>query len=299
VNTTRWIDPAQLEALGQTRIRARAVLEGVITGLHRNPHRGSSVEFAEYREYRPGDDLRHVDWRVWGRMDRYQVKLFEDETNTRFYLLLDASGSMDYAAQGLATKFTWAATLVATLAWLALRQGDAAGLLLFQQEPGIWLPPSSRRGQLDDLCTLLDQARPRGRTSIAGALSRLTDRVKGRSVVVLVSDLLDDAEDRLTMARVLRRRGMEVVLFHVMDPDEVSLPFEGIHRFEGLEDDGWLEADPDDLREAYQAAFQAHADGIRDQCRAGDLEYFAARTDAPVEAPLLAFARSRLRGGAR
>lgn len=276
-------------------VRARAVVEGVIAGLHRNPHRGSSVEFAEYKEYAPGDDIRHVDWRAYGRVDRYYVKQFEDETNLRAYLALDASGSMAFSFEDAPTKLLYGSTLVAALAHLLLRQGDAPGLLTFDDRPGNWLPPSTRRKQIDDLCTVLDRAPGAGRTSIEAALSRVAERVWARSLVVLVSDLLDTSAEMLKLARVLRQRGMEVVIFHVLDRAEWTLPFEGLTLFEGLEGEGELLVDPDDVRDAYQGLMREHIERIESECRRGDLEYFRTYTDEPVERVLLDFVASRRR----
>ncbi|MFT6396761.1 MAG: hypothetical protein ACJAYU_001504 [Bradymonadia bacterium] len=263
--------------------------------MHRNPHRGSSVEFAEYKEYAPGDDIRHIDWRAYGRIDRYYVKQFEDETNVRAYMLLDSSGSMSFSFEAAPTKLLYASTLLASLAHVLLKQGDAPGLLTFDDRPRNWLPPSSSRKQLSDICTVLDTAPGTGRTSIERALSRVAERVFARSLVVLTSDFLETGEDVLTLAQVLRRRGMEVVLFHVLDRAEWTLPFEGLTFFEGLEEDGELLVDPDDVRDAYQELFREHASQIEATAHRGDLEYFRTYTDEPVERVLLDFIRSRRR----
>ncbi len=293
--TRKFLDPRKLEALGSTQLRARSVVEGILAGMHRNPHRGSSVEFAEYKEYAPGDDIRHIDWRAYGRIDRYYVKQFEDETNVRAYMLLDSSGSMSFSFEGAPTKLLYASTLLASLAHVLLRQGDAPGLLTFDDRPRNWLPPSSSRKQLNDICTVLDTAPGAGRTSIERALSRVAERVFARSVVVLASDFLETGDDILTLAQVLRRRGMEVVLFHVMDRAEWTLPFEGLTLFEGMEDDGELLVDPDDVRDAYQDLLRQHTEAIEATARRGDLEYFRTYTDEPIERVLLDFIRSRRR----
>ena len=276
-------DPRQLEAIGALRLRARAVVEGALAGLHRSPHKGASVEFAEYKEYAPGDDVRHIDWRAYGRKDRYYVKQFEDETNLRGYLLVDASGSMDFAFEDGPTKWAYASELAASLAWLLLRQGDAPGLLVFDERPGFWLPPSAKRTQLEDVCAVLAARAAAGRTSVEAAVARIAESVHARSLVVLVSDFLDEDEELLTLGRILRRRGMEVVLFHVIDRAELTLPFEGLTRFEGLEDEGRLLVEPDDIRAAYQVAFEAHAARLVERSRSGDLEYYRVVTDTPLE----------------
>lgn len=301
MSTADYIDPRSLEALGSTQMRARSVLEGIINGLHRNPHRGSSVEFAEYKEYAPGDDLRHIDWRAYARADRYYVKQFEDETNVRGFLMLDTSGSMDFAWDEAPRKSTWASTLLAALAWMLLRQGDAPGIATFSDDVRTWLPPSGKRTQLDDICHVLDEASPEGGTSIHTAFGRVAERVHSRSLVAIVSDMLDTSEDVLTMARILRGRGMEVVVFHVLDRAEWTFPFERLTLFEGLEAEGELLVDPDAIREAYQRELRAHVDAVETECLRSDIEYFRAFTDEAVEAVVLRFLQGRERraGGRR
>lgn len=291
--------PSELEAIGALKLQARAVVEGVLAGLHRSPHKGASVEFAEYKEYAPGDDVRHIDWRAYGRKDRYYVKQFEDETNVRLYLLLDASGSMDFGFESAPTKWAWSCQLVSAIAWLALRQGDAPGLLLFDEAPGLFVPPSSRRAQLDDIATVLAQRTPQGATRADAALSRIAERVHARSIVLVCSDFLNDAEQWLTLARVLRKRAMEVVLVHVNDRAELELPYEGLTFFEGLEGDGDVLADPDDIRDAYREAIVAHADEIQSACRAGDLEYYHATTEESVSSVILRWLIDRRTGAGR
>jgi len=295
----RWIDPRQLERLAGARLRARGVVEGVLAGLHRSPHKGASVEFAEYKEYAPGDDLRHIDWRAYGRIDRYYVKQFEDETNLRAWFVLDTSGSMDFAFEDAPRKVTWASTFVAALSWVLLSQGDAPGLLVFDERPGYALPPSSKKTQLDDICAVLDATRAEGRTDIESALARIAERVYARSLVVLVSDLLEAGDEVLTLARVLRRRGLEVVVVNVLDRAERDLPYEGLTLFEGLEGEGELLADPDDLRSAYRDLMDAHIARVRDVCRAGDIEMLEATTSDPVEGVILDLLRARARGRRR
>lgn len=295
MSRSAFIDPRQLEALSGTKLRALAVVEGVIAGMHRNPHRGSSVEFAEYKEYAPGDDLRHIDWRAYARVDRYYVKQFEDETNLHAYLLVDASGSMDFAYDGVPTKYRYAATLSAVFAWLLLQQGDAPSLLLFGDAPGTFLTPSTRRSQLDDICSLLDAREPRGGTALERALARVAETVRARSLVVIVSDLIDAKEEALTHARVLRRRGMEVVIFHVLDRAEWTLPWEQMCLFEGLEGEGEQLAEPDEIREAYQAELQRRLDEIEEVCVQGDVAYHRVFTDTPVEEAILALIQQRQR----
>ncbi len=281
------LDPAALMQLGGIKLRARRVVEGVLAGLHRSPHKGASVEFAEYKEYAPGDDIRHIDWKAYAKSDKVYVKLFEEETNLRAYMLLDTSGSMGFGSHGI-TKLEYGKTLAASLAHLLLRQGDAAGLMLFDSAPGQYAPPASRATQLDDVLSLLDAVTPGARaTNVAGALSSVAERVRRRSLVVLISDMLDTNEATGRMLGVLHARKMDVALLHLIDPDELTLPYEGLTLFEGMENDGHLLVEPDDIRESYVAALEEHLFGIKRTCQQSHIDYYRVVTTTPFEEVLL------------
>ena len=297
--TSAYIDPRELASIANTQLRARAVVEGVLAGMHRNPNRGASVEFAEYKEYAPGDELRHIDWRAYARVDRYYVKQFEDETNLRAWMLVDRSSSMAFAFDKAPSKYLYGCTLAASLAWLLLRQGDAPGVQLFSDALGAQLPPSSRRAQLDDLCALLDASPPAGQTRLDLALSRLAERLRQRSLVVVVSDFIRVDDALWTTARILRRKGTEVVFFHVMDRAEWTLPWENLTLFAGMEGEGDAIAEPDELRSAYQAEVRAHLDSLESTASRSDVEYFRTFTDEPVERVLRDFLQQRQRRGGR
>lgn len=288
-----YLDPALLMKLGGLLIRARSVVEGAIAGMHRSPHRGSSVEFAEYKEYTPGDEIKHIDWKAFGRFDKYYVKQFEDETNLGCYLLLDGSGSMDFGSEGV-TKLEYARTLAASFAYFLLRQGDAVGALVFDDAPGVFLPPSSKNRHLDDVLQVLDSIPGTGRTDIARALSSMAERVRRRGIMMIFSDMLDDAPRVMSIAKVMRKRRQEVVVFHLLDPAEIELPYEGLTIFEGLEGEGELLVDPDDVRDQYTIEMRTHMDGIQRQCLDGDIEYFRVLTTTPLESVLLDFISGRL-----
>lgn len=285
MSRSSFLDPQALAALSNSKLRAQSVVDGLLTGMHRNPLRGSSVEFSEYKEYVPGDELKYIDWRAYARVDRYYVKQFEDETQLRAYFLLDQSGSMDFAfGEHTLTKYQYGATLCASLSWLLLRQGDAPGLMLFDDQLRTFLRPRARSSQLDDLCTLLDDAAVTGGTDMQEALSRAAERISGRGLIVLISDFIDVGDDALTLARILRRRGMEVVCFHLMDRAEWTLPWEQMCRFEGMEHNGEELVEPDEIRGAYQREVQRHIDAISSQCAQGNIAYFHVFTDeSPVE----------------
>ncbi|MEO1272501.1 MAG: DUF58 domain-containing protein [Myxococcota bacterium] len=290
----RFLDPAVLMSMGGLLVRARSVVEGAIAGMHRSPHKGSSVEFAEYKEYAPGDEIKHIDWKAFGKSDRYYVKQFEDETNLRAYLVLDGSGSMDFASEGCITKLEYAQTLAASFAYLMLRQGDAVGAMVFDDQPGLMLPPSSKSTHMTDVLHILESLPGAGRTDIAVALQALAERLRRRGMLVLISDMLDDAERVMTIAQVMRKRRQEVVMFHLIDPAELDLPYEGLTIFEGLEGEEELLVDPDDIRDRYREEMRAHLDQIERDCREGDIEYFRVVTTRPLEQVLLDFIVGRL-----
>lgn len=289
----KYLDPAMLMQLGGLLIRARSVVEGAIAGMHRSPHRGSSVEFAEYKEYTPGDEIKHIDWKAFGRFDKYYVKQFEDETNLGCYLMLDGSGSMDFGSEEV-TKLDYARTLAASFGYFLLRQGDAVGALVFDDQPGVFLPPSSKNRHLDDVLAVLDSIPGTGRTDIARALSSMAERVRRRGIMMIFSDMLDDAERVMNIAKVMRKRKQEVVVFHILDPAELELPYEGLTIFEGLEGEGELLVDPDDVRDQYAKEMAAHVAAIERQCLDGDIEYFRVLTTTPLERILLDFIAGRL-----
>lgn len=292
-NARAFLDPATVVRLGGLKLRARYVVEGVLAGLHRSPHRGSSVEFAEYKEYAPGDDIKHIDWRAYARNDRYYVKQFEDETNLRAYILLDTSGSMLFGS-GEVTKLVYGQTLAASLAHLLLRQTDAPGLMLFDARAGMFLPPSSRTRHLDDLISVLERPIPAGQgTSIEEALNTIAERVRRRSMIVLISDMLDASQQTQHLLRVLRSRRMDVALFHLVDPHEMTLPYEGLTEFEGMEGDGRLLVDPDDIRSTYQAMFAEHLEQVERLSRESQVDYHRVVTDVPFDKPLLGLLNTR------
>ena len=294
------LDPTELAKLASLSVRARVVVEGAFAGLHHNRNTGSSIEFAEHKEYAPGDDVRHLDWKAAARIDRLYIKRFEDETEMRTYLLLDVSASMGYQRTSI-SKLEYGSMLCGALAYLLGQQGDPAGLLLFEEKTRQYLPPRTRPGHIRDLLGLLESAYPAGRTAPEGALAQIGELAERRSLIVLLSDLLDApplVSDRL---RQLRARGHDVVLFHLLDPDEIDLPLEDLTYFEGLEpgDDRKLLGDPRELRQAFQRASEAFRAGWREACLDARVEYQLAVTDTPPSVILRQFLLARQRGRPR
>ncbi len=223
----RFLDPGVIARLGTMELKARTVVEGFLSGLHRSPYKGFSVEFAEYRQYLPGDDLSTLDWKVYARTDRHYVKKFEEETNLECHLLLDQSASMAYRGAAPMSKLEYGSVLAASLAYLMNRQRDATGLISFDEQIRVRLPAAARSGHLHALLVALERIQPGKRSNVGRPLHQLAEALQKRSLVVLISDLLDDPEPVIKGLRHLKFRGTEVVVFQVLDPNELTFPFKG------------------------------------------------------------------------
>jgi uncharacterized protein (DUF58 family) len=290
------LDPLDLARLASLSVRAKVIVEGAFAGLHHNPHAGSSIEFAEHKEYAPGDDIRHIDWKAVGRVGRYYIKRFEDETEMRTFLLVDASASMGYRRRGI-SKLEYASYLAAAVGYLLGQQGDPAGLILFDEKTRSYLPPRARGGHVRDLLLALEGAYPAGRTQPGLALGYVGELADRRSLILLMSDLLDAPADLEGRLRQLRSRGHDVVLFHLLDPDEVELPFDDLTHFEGIEpeDARKLLADPRDLAAAFRRESLALRERWRLVCLEARVEYLFATTDVPPSEVLRSFLFGRQR----
>lgn len=289
---SRFLDPAVLARLGALDLKARTIVEGFLSGLHRSPFKGFSVEFAEYRQYIPGDDLSSIDWKVYARSDRYYVKKFEEETNLDGHILLDVSASMGYAS-GTVTKFEYASMLAASLAFLMQRQRDAVGLLAFDERLVTMLPPSARPGHLRTLLATLGRLPLGTRTDVSKPLHQLADGVKKRGLIVLISDLLDEPAKVIEGLRHFRFRGNDVVVFHVMDPAELTFPFETATRFRDLEGGEELMAIPSVVRQQYLDALHAATALYRTDLGAAGIDYKLFDTSSPLEFALMAYLSTR------
>lgn len=281
------LDPETAKRVANLTLQARKAVDGLLSGVHRSPHRGASVVFVEHREYRPGDDLRLLDWRAYARSDRHQIKRFEQETHLRATLVIDRSGSMAYGGEGRRTKAEHAGTLLGALAFILVRQGDAAGLSVIDRAVQKRLPPRTRPAHLEEV--LIELARPPERgtpTGLHDALTEVAERARRRGLVAIASDLLDFDDAALAPLSHLVGRGHDVVVFQVLDPDELELPFEDPARFEGLEGEPSLDADPETLREAYRAEVDRFVDACRRKCTAVGARWVLARTDEPPERTL-------------
>ena len=290
------LDPTDIARLGSMSVRARVIVEGAFAGMHQNPHAGSSIEFSEHKEYAPGDDIRRIDWKAVGRVDRYYIKRFEDETEMRTFLLIDSSASMGYGRKGV-TKLEYASYVAAALAYLLAQQGDPAGLLLFDEKTRQYLPPRTRGGHIRDLLVALEAAYAAGRTEPGRALAEVGEIADRRSLIVVFSDLLDAPADLSDRLRQVRSRGNDVVLFHILDPDEVELPYDEVTDFEGIEpeDARRLLVDPRDLAASFARESAALRERWRQACLEARVEYRFATTAEPPAEVLRAFLFARQR----
>ena len=293
------LDPAVLAKLGNLRLRVRAIAEGVLTGLHRSPHHGQSVEFAEHKEYSPGDDIRRIDWKAYGKFDKYYVKRFEQETNLRAYLVIDASGSMGYRGrqEGL-TKLEVASALAASLAYLLFRQQDAAGLVLVGDRVKGAIPPRASASHLGPLVESLETARAEGPTRLASAVDWIVERAPRRSSVLLFTDLMDPDEQVLRKVAQLGLRRHDVTVFHVLDPAELEFPFEDPTLFLSMEDGREVEAHPRDVRKGYLELMHRWLADVKRTAAEADVDYQLCRTDRPLDEVLLPFLARRERTAA-
>jgi uncharacterized protein (DUF58 family) len=271
-------DPEVLARIAGLSLRARHVVEGTISGLHRSPFHGFNVEFAEYREYSPGDDLRRLDWRVLGRTDRFYVKQYEEESNLRAMLVLDCSASMRYGTRAL-SKFHYAATAAAALATLLVEQQDPVGLALFDETTRELVPPAATQAQLARIVGLLEQAQPNRRTELGVVLQTLAEQTRKRGLTVVFSDLLTDLDALFDGIQRLQYRGHEIIVFHVLDPDEIDLPFNDLVMFRDIEGSEELLAEPWAFRKTYQAAMRSFLDEVSSGCGKRGIDYLFLRTD--------------------
>jgi uncharacterized protein (DUF58 family) len=293
-NAHPLLDSRMLARLQGVPLRARSTVEGYVSGVHRSPFHGFSIEFAEHREYAPGDDLRYLDWKVFGRTDKYYLKQFEDETNLVCHLLLDTSESMLYRSDAApCSKLEYAQRAAATLAYLVLHQQDSVGLVAFDSEIRSLVRASSNPSHLKQLLHVMESASAQRKTSIGPLFHDLAERLKKRGIVIVLSDLFDDVEVTLTGLKHLRHRRHEVIVMHVLDPAEMDFPFERITFFRGLEQLPDVLAEPRALRRAYLAEFGRYLRRLQAGCRAQAIDYVPLRTDQPLEVVLSRYLASR------
>ncbi len=290
------IDPQTLMAIKNLELRARTVVEGFWSGIHRSPYHGFSVEFTEYRSYSPGDDLRYLDWKLLARSDRLYIKKFEDETNLRCHLLSDNSRSMLFGSRGY-TKAEYANTLAATLAYFLYQQGDGVGLMKFDQEIREYLPARHRHGHLRHVMQALEREPEGGSTDLGSPLRKIAELMRRRGLVILLTDLLAPIDDLEHDLALLTSVGHEVILFQLLDPAELTFDFDQSTQFVDLESGKDVFIDPHQARDDYKRRFNAHTEAAELVCRKLGISYRRFTTDQPLELAVYDFLKARLRNG--
>ena len=288
-----YFEPERVGKLRNLSFLARQAVEGFISGLHRSPHKGFSVEFSEHREYTPGDDIRHLDWVAWGRSDRYYIKQYEQETNLRAYILLDTSASMNYRLGGSQTKFAYGCFLAACLSYLMCRQQDVVGVIAFDEDVRFHLPPGSTPSHLDRIFKHLEKTTPGRGTAIGPTFHKLASSIAKRGLVVIISDLYDEPSEILKALQHFVYKKHQVILFHVMDPAELEFPFKKILSFVDMETRDRLQVDPRYVREGYLKEINDFVARYRRECGERNIEYVLTRTDESYDRFLLNYLARR------
>ena len=292
-DSKRFLHPEAIRRIGRLEIRARHVVEGFMSGMHRSPYFGRSIEFLQHRQYVAGDDLRHVDWKVWAKADRLYIKQFEEDASMRCTLVVDVSKSMQYG-RGPLNKYEYAATAAVSLAYLLLRQHDAVGCIAFDEKIRARTPLRSTQVHFASIVQTLDANRPQEKTDPGSVLRTIAEENYRRGLIVVVSDLLGDVASTLRGLRLLRQRGHDILVLHIMDDDELDFPFDGPTRFEGLELPAHLNCNPRALREGYLEAVDKFVSSLRHGCARDAVDYELIRTSQPMDAALAAFLSRRL-----
>jgi uncharacterized protein (DUF58 family) len=295
-----YLPPDDVNKVAHLQVLARLVVEGTCTGLHRSPHKGFSVEFKEHRQYVPGDDLRHLDWRIFGKTDRFYVREYEQETNVRCTLLLDASGSMKYTGRrsGGVSKHLYASRLAATFAYLMLQQGDSVGMAIFDTEMRTYLPCRSRPAHLNWILSALAESKPGGETALAGVFHQLANKLHRRGLLIIFSDAFDDVSRLMSALAHFRHARHELILFQIWDPDELDFPFQKWTRFDCLEREGRRHlVDPAQVRAAYMANLEEFRTQLRDGCGRNRIDLVTVTTDQPYGEALARYLALRRKTG--
>ncbi len=289
----RFLHPETIARITRLDMQARSVVEGFISGMHRSPFFGHSIEFVQHREYVVGDDLRHLDWKVWSKTDRFYIKQFEEETNLRCTMVLDVSESMHYG-RGAMNKYNYACTVGACLSYLLLRQQDSAGLITFDSDVRQIVPSRSQQNHIEAIVKAMDVSRPRQKTDIEKILRRVAETASSRGMIVIISDLLADREPLFRGLEMLRHRRHDILVLHILDEDELNFPFAGTTRFEGMEELPQLTCDPRALRDGYIEALEEYLTEVRRGCIRQGIDYALIRTGDYLDAVLSKFLHHRM-----
>jgi uncharacterized protein (DUF58 family) len=294
-DSLKYLQPAVVAQLANMELRARFVVEGFITGLHKSPYHGFSVEFTEHRPYMPGDEIKHIDWKAYGKTDRFYIKQFEEETNLKSYLILDASRSMEFASKGNLKKFEYASYVAAALSFLMIEQRDAVGLTVFDEGIRVSIPPRATRSYLREILKELESARPANKTGTSTSLHRIAEQIKRRGLVIVLSDLFDSPGSVMTALKHFRHKGHEVVVMQILDPLERSFAFESDAIFKDLETHEEVTTQPWHIQKAYQQSMQEFLGYYQRQCRDNNIDYVLLDTSTPFDKALFEYLNKRKR----
>ena len=286
--STRFIDPQTLARIASLELIARTVVEGFISGLHRSPHLGFSVNFAEYRAYRPGDDIRKIDWKVYGRTDRFFIKEYEGETNTAIHLILDSSRSMAYASQGI-TKLEYGQFLAASLGYFAFRQRDAVGFISYDEDVLDYIPARGSLGHLNTVLHTIEKTQPGEKTDFVRSLVKVSERLRRRGIVVVISDLFEDPDNVMDGLRHLAFRGNDVIVFQLLDPAELRFDFQDAAQFVDMETRSEMHVIPDFIRQEYRRVLQDQVARYEKECRKDRMDFSMIDTSQPLDSALFSY----------
>ena len=292
----KYLNPETVAKLDNMALRARLVVEGYIIGQHKSPYHGFSVEFAEHRAYGPGDEIRHVDWKLYGKTDRYYVKQYEEETNLKVYILLDISRSMKYTSKTV-SKLDYASYLSAALSYLMLNQRDGTGLILFDEKIQTFIPPRSTSSHLNTILKHLEKPKLGSDTEIGSVLHEMAERIKKRGLIILISDLMDDQESVLSGLKHFRHNKQEVILFHILDRKEMDFDFNARTRFKDMESGSLLTTEPWQIKSSYKKRIQLLQDEYKKQCRKQLIDYVPLFTDQSLDIALNSYLNKRQKLG--
>ncbi len=285
MKSSKYLNPDLLSKLQNLSIKAKYVVEGFMIGLHRSPYHGFSVEFSEHRPYGFGDEVRHLDWKLWSKTDKYYIKQFEEETNLKAHIILDQSRSMDYGSSDY-TKFEYSKLLAASFAYILIKQQDAVGLALFDEKINKLIPPKSIPSHLNILLSHMEAATPGAQTNIAKALHHSAEGINKRGLVIVISDLMDDIQNTINGLRHLRHKGHEVIVFHILDEDELSFQFNERMKFIDKETGEEIITDPWHIEKEYVAHFKKHCDALKQGCRNNRIEYVQLLSNQSLDSAL-------------
>jgi len=291
----KYLQPSVVAQLANMELRARMVVEGFITGLHKSPYHGFSVEFTEHRPYMPGDEIKHIDWKAYGKTDRYFIKQFEEETNLKSYLILDASASMNYASGGNLKKIQYASYVGAALAYLMMEQRDAVGLTIYDEKIRLSMPPRATKPYLQQLLGNLERLEGGNKTGTAESLHAVAEQIKRRGLVIILSDLFDDPRKVKTAFKHFRHRGNEVIIMQVLDPMERSFAFGGDAVFRDMETKEELMTQPAHIEQAYRETLRSFIADYQKECRDNNIDYLLLDTATPFDRALFEYLNKRRR----